>query len=231
MFICSVDDNISAGCEQALDRPSMGIQSEPRYLAIVTAGNGATVALLKPSSSSSILKLLQFSSLGTESIDFKNENVPKTPRVGSFLAWHYDTTELSNRPMWEKEFSFDITALPPLLVANAIAFCLLIQTSNASQVYTWGDERYPLTLGRLPSVDAPASIPNVVPQLSGPFKINTVDAGGFMMAAVSELGDGWIWGLGATPGFNGLGKRVDVGWWDCISECEAEVDSFRKIGG
>lgn len=216
--------------EQGYEGTSTKVNGEPKYFDITSAGNGTVTAILKPAKGSTALSILQFRSIGNGLPLGLDRNLGYSHPPGSLLAWHFNRTNGANEPISEKVLDLTTIDTRPMLVANAVAYCLLVQSQEVTDVYTWGDERYPPVLGREVSDDAPATTPQPVSLLKGPFKIKKVVAGGFMMAAISDLGEGWIWGLGATPGFDGLGNRADVRWFEHISESEGSGDFWRKIG-
>ncbi len=66
-----------------------------------------------------------------------------------------------------------------------------------SEVYTWGDERYPATLGRSVTISEPASGPTIVSGLENlpdDQAVVKIAAGGYMTAALTNGGDCYFWG-------------------------------------
>lgn len=76
------------------------------------------------------------------------------------------------------------------LVATATTFAALTSTGR---VLTFGDARYPNLLGRTPSKDQQASVPNIVSALDG-IPIAKIVAGSWMIAALSRDKDLYVWG-------------------------------------
>lgn len=218
--------------EQDLDQGTkVNDLEEPRYFAVAVAGNGMTCAVTKLTPDSSTLDVRQFSSAGHSWCGARNATKEAFYHPGSLLAWHVDAKEPANQPMLTWQIPLKRSSIRHVsLVANGIAFGLLVDSGEKTDVYTWGNELYPGLLGRELSADTPAGVPHPVSSLKGPFKIRKIDAGGLMMAAVSDLGDGWLWGLGSLPGCDENGERVNVKWTESVSQSEGDAEHLRKLG-
>ncbi|KAI4268217.1 MAG: hypothetical protein L6R38_007922 [Xanthoria sp. 2 TBL-2021] len=77
------------------------------------------------------------------------------------------------------------------LVASSTTFTKLGQ--QQPRLETFGDARYPALLGRIPSTQSPASLPTVISALDG-INIAKIDAGSWLIAAVSCEKDLYVWG-------------------------------------
>ncbi|OIW27395.1 RCC1/BLIP-II protein [Coniochaeta ligniaria NRRL 30616] len=79
------------------------------------------------------------------------------------------------------------------LVAYEVGFAVL---DRKGRVSTWGDERYPMCLGREATEASPANFPRLVRDLtdlpSG--NILKIAAGGYVIAALTDGGDLYCWG-------------------------------------
>jgi len=89
---------------------------------------------------------------------------------------------------------FMLPGRPLQLLAGTGTFTLLME---GGEVYTWGDPRYRSLAREI--ADAPAERPTLVDALGG-LKIVKIAAGGWVGAAVSEDGAGYIWGTGSPGG-------------------------------
>ncbi|KAL8807592.1 MAG: hypothetical protein Q9182_000576 [Xanthomendoza sp. 2 TL-2023] len=77
------------------------------------------------------------------------------------------------------------------LVASSTNFNTLAQ--ERLHVETFGDARYPSLLGRIPSVQAPASVPTVISALDG-IPIAKISAQNWLVTALSCEKDLYVWG-------------------------------------
>ncbi|KAK4186083.1 E3 ubiquitin-protein ligase HERC2 [Podospora australis] len=73
---------------------------------------------------------------------------------------------------------------------------------SATEVYTWGDDRFLPTLAREPTTSSPASCPGLVTYLqdlpTGP--VTQIAAGGYLLAALTAGNDLYCWGhAGRSP--------------------------------
>ncbi|KAA8901374.1 regulator of chromosome condensation 1/beta-lactamase-inhibitor protein II [Sphaerosporella brunnea] len=93
-------------------------------------------------------------------------------------------------------------AAPPPPLANvqilktAASMTSTLHLTSTGQVLTAGDSRH--SLGRRPSTSTPAGTPCPVPSLVE-HKIHTIAAGGFMGAAIDEMGGCYVWGSPPPP--------------------------------
>lgn len=119
-----------------------------------------------------------------------------------FMKWFEDPSDEANYP----EQHHMLPGRPKQLLANHATFILLMETG---EVYTWGDARY-RSLARAVAGDSamPPQKPGIVEALGG-LVITKVATGGWLSAAVSQDGAGYIWGRnspGSEPAINDLQK-------------------------
>ncbi|KAI2471769.1 RCC1/BLIP-II [Annulohypoxylon bovei var. microspora] len=91
------------------------------------------------------------------------------------------------------------------LVAYETGFVAL---SQDGRVWTWGDERYSACLGRPIIQSSPAEIPGLVEELEDlpTGKIIKIDAAGYMILALTEGHDLYVWG--GHPGRRALLEEI-----------------------
>ncbi|KAL9049546.1 MAG: hypothetical protein Q9162_007166 [Coniocarpon cinnabarinum] len=142
----------------------------------------------------------------------------------SLLSYHTHRDGFSQQPLSTGQLKHPFSQL----VSNEISFAALCTEEERSYVYTWGDSRYPV-LGRAVSSQSPAGEATRVTDLEGPFKISKLVAGGWLTAAISELGEAWVWGLGCAPGSDIMGSEGAGKWLDEISEAAEGDGGLRKI--
>ena len=145
------------------------VESEPtapRLAHVAATSSGRTVAIPFPAPAASTVHVLEFSS------------------IAAFLQWHSDPSNAAVRPTHHM-----LPGRPRQLVAGATFFVLL---NNLGNVFTWGDGRYPVSLGR--SVEGSARIPGEVQDSLGGLSVVKVAAGGWRGGAVTEGGDAFLWG-------------------------------------
>lgn len=112
-----------------------------------------------------------------------------------FLSWYADPSGEQHEEARSHGLlkHFMTPGAPRQLVANQTCFSLL---NDAGHVYTWGDARYQVCLGRSPSGKQEAAEPIVVDALGG-IRVVKVVSGGWVTAVVSEEQDAYIWGAKA----------------------------------
>jgi alpha-tubulin suppressor-like RCC1 family protein len=79
------------------------------------------------------------------------------------------------------------------LLATRTGFVALTVGGN---VYTWGDGRFPHALGREVPASRPSAVPSLVDDLTG-LNVVKIATGGDLVAAVTEAGDAYVWGMTA----------------------------------
>ena len=189
-----------------------------RYIAAAVRGNGQIALIIFDPTGRQLM--IQFPSIG-----HRWASTPRAaPVAGSLLAWHIDAHNPANRSTSVGQLKQPLVQL----AANEIGFIALCASAEQSFIYTWGDGRYQI-FGREVSAQTPAGDPCLVTDLQGPFRIKQIAAAGWLMAAVSDQGEAWVWGLGCTPGSDSLGKSKDSSWLDAVSEPEEGSSGIRKI--
>ncbi|KAI9724224.1 MAG: hypothetical protein M1828_003969 [Chrysothrix sp. TS-e1954] len=169
----------------------------PQLDFVAVNGAGRTVAIARPSKNAYGTHVMEFEVLGPTPQYVQraqgSRNSPDPPNAhvmtGSFLRWYCDPDNPRQRPAADHVLTEGVKQLK----ANNTTFTLL--TKNGT-VYTWGDARYPICLGRAPSVTRPARRPGPVECLSG-LKVVHIASGGWYSGAVTEAGDFYMWG--ASP--------------------------------
>ncbi|KAK3066860.1 hypothetical protein LTR53_016610, partial [Teratosphaeriaceae sp. CCFEE 6253] len=139
-------------------------KSSPSISLIALTGTGRIALSIKQAPNGRLAHIFEFATLA------------------SFRRWYEDPSDPANYP--EKHHM--LGGRPAQLLAGTASFLLLMEDGA---VHSWGDPRYG-SLGR-PIGDG-AEKPGVVDALGG-LKIFKIAAGGWMSAAVSEDGAGYLW--------------------------------------
>lgn len=142
---------------------------------VAVAGNGSFAASIHKEGSDHFTEVAEFSSY----VEFEEWYTAPPEEAVNFGKRHR------------------VPGRPHQLVASATAFICL---TEAGEVYTWGDSRHRSLARSTLSPGSKAEEPGLVEALGG-IKIVKISAGSWMIAALSEDGAVYLWGIG-TPGKN-----------------------------
>lgn len=96
----------------------------------------------------------------------------------------------------------------PISMLGATSNTFIIQTESGA-VYSFGDARYTTLLGRTPTAEQPAAKPCAITDLDG-ILVRKISCGKWMVVAITEDDDLYVWGPG-KPGTKGGLENVGDG--------------------
>ncbi|PPJ54215.1 hypothetical protein CBER1_05133 [Cercospora berteroae] len=162
-----------------------GVDSSPRIGLLALASNNRVAMTAKQAPNGNLCHLTEF-----ETYEL-------------FLKWYEDPSGEGNYPIGHHM----LPGRPKDLRSNVASFILLF---NDGSVWTWGDSRYQSLGRRVTGDDAtPAHQPGVVENLGG-LVIESIAAGGWQAAAISEDKALYLWGA-AAPGNEDRIKSLEPG--------------------